>query len=111
MAENKTLLPKNVVRRERGANLRIGTTEFKRKVATSKGGKQYASAGPGSTFNPSSNEIVDTQIARVRQMATVGIPMGAQGWGMYERVREKTAALFSDGNLGSADIADSNNIS
>ena len=108
MAKTKT--PKSTVtKRERGANLRIGTTEVRRKVAA-KGGKQYASAGPGSSYLASSGEIADVQVSRVRQMATTGMPVGAQGWGMYEMARLKTAALFSDGSLGNADIADSNNI-
>ena len=95
-------------KRERGTNLRIGTTEVKRKVAKSQGGKQYASAGPFTSI--AGNTITDTQITRVRNMATQGMPFGASGWGMYEMAREKTAGLFSDGALGNADIADSNNI-
>ena len=99
-----------VHRRERGTNLRIGTTELKRKVAAQKNGRVYASAGPGSFYNEASHEITDTQITRIRNMATQQTPFGAQGWGMYELTRQKTAALFSDGTLGNADIADSNNI-
>jgi len=120
MAEDKKLTPRSkVARRERGANLRIGTTdgvgttEVKRKVAaTGKNGKVYASAGPYSSYdgNLSSGTITDVQIQRIRQMATQGAPFGAAGWGMYELARNKTAALFSDGTLGNADIADSNNI-
>ena len=112
MAETTKTTSKGTVigRRERGANLRIGTTEVKRKVASGKNGKQYASAGPGSYYNDSTGEITDTQITRIRNMATQGTPFGAQGWGMYELTRQKTAALFSDGSLGNADIADSNNI-
>src|SRR5208282_5511571 len=98
MAKTKT--PKEITtKRERGTNLRIGTTEVKRKVAA-RGGKQYASAGPGSSYLASSGEIADVQVNRVRQMATSGMPFGAQGWGMYEMARLKTAALFSDGTLG-----------
>jgi len=109
MAEKKT--PKNRLgKRERGANLRIGTTEVKRKIATGKGGRQFASAGPRTSMT-SSGEIADIQISRIRQAAVQGLPLGASGWGMYELARfDKTAALFSDGTLGNADIADSNNI-
>ena len=113
MAEQKktSLTGKNG--RDRGTNLRIGPrtiTETKRKVASSsKSGVIYASAGPYTRLSDSGNEIVDSQVTRVRQMATQGGPrFGAKGWGMYENV--KTAALFSDGTLGNADIADSNNI-
>ena len=81
---------------------------MKRKVARAKGGKQFASAGPFTSM--SGDMITDSQITRVRQMATQGVPFGASGWGMYEMARAKTAALFSDGTLGNADIADSNNI-
>jgi hypothetical protein len=112
MAETTKTTTKGTVtgRRERGANLRIGTTEIKRKVAAGKNGKQYASAGPGSYFKEATGEITDTQITRIRNMATQQTPFGSQGWGMYELTRQKTAALFSDGSLGNADIADSNNI-
>ena len=111
MAEKKTTTtPKSVlVKRERGANLRVGTTEIKRKVAASKNGKQFASAGPRTSMT-NDGMISDVLVSRVRQMATQGSPFGAQGWGMYELTRQKTAALFSDGTLGNADIADSNNI-
>jgi hypothetical protein len=113
MAETTQLkAPKSTLihRRERGTNLRIGTTEVKRKVAAGKNGKEYASAGPGSYYKEATHEITDTQITRIRNMATSGAPFGAHGWGMYELTRQKTAALFSDGTLGNADIADSNNI-
>src|SRR5208282_4875374 len=85
-----------VHRRERGTNLRIGTTEIKRKVAATKTGKIFASAGPGSFYTEASQEITDTQITRIRNMATQQTPFGAQGWGMYELARSKTAALFGD---------------
>jgi hypothetical protein len=120
MAEDRKPIPRSkVARRERGANLRIGTkegvgtTEVKRKVAAfGKNGRVYASAGPYSSYEGdlSSGTITDAQIQRIRQMATQGTPFGAAGWGMYELARSKTAALFSDGTLGNADIADSNNI-
>ena len=113
MAETTELKsPKSTLahRRERGTNFRIGTTELKRKVAATKNGKTFASAGPGSFYNEASHEITDTQIARIRNMAVQQTPFGAQGWGMYELTRNKTAALFGDGTLGNADIADSNNI-
>ena len=115
MAESKKTViqgSKAASKRERGVNLHIGTTEVKYKVAAhtdKKTGKVYASAGRYTHMSDSGNEIIDSQVRQIRQMATQGIMFGAAGWGMYEAVR-KTAALFSDGTLGNADIADSNNI-
>jgi hypothetical protein len=82
-----------------------------RKVASDSTGKQYASAGRWSRMKSGSeDEIIDDhKIQAIRQAATGGsVSAPNQGWGMYEQV--KTAALFSDGSLGSADIQDSNNI-
>ena len=95
--------------RQRGSNLRIGGeyTEIKRKIAT-KGKRQFASAGPYTHMDAEGLQIVDSQLKRIRREATTGMRYGNEGWGMYELV--KTASLFSDGLLGSADIADSGNI-
>ena len=91
----------------RRGNTKVGSPI--RKVAVTKEGKVYASAGRYSAMTEDGDGIIDSQISRIRTAAVGGVVSSPnEGWGMYERV--KTAALFSDGTLGNADIADSNNI-
>jgi hypothetical protein len=84
--------------RERGANLEIGGKKATRKVATDKNGKEYGSAGRYTSMNDA-GEITDDVDFRNKLRAIRG--NGAT----------KVASLFGDSSgLGSADIADSNNI-
>lgn len=99
--------------RERGANLRIGSSLVKRKIAKI-GGKEFASAGKYTQVNNKGEIVEDSAMNKLRaiQGAARGGTVSSNpnsGWGMYESA--KTAAgLFSDGGVGMADIADSNNI-
>ncbi len=99
--------------RERGANLRIGSSLIKRKIAKV-GGKEFASAGKYTQVNNKGEIVEDSAMNKLRaiQGAVRGGTVSTNpnsGWGMYEAA--KTAAgLFSDGGVGMADIADSNNI-
>lgn len=101
MAEDKG---KPVSSRERGAFTRIGGGTETRKVAKNKAGKEFASAGRY-TRMAKDGEITDDVEMRSRIRA---IQNAAKGMG--EDPGQKIASLFSDGNIGYADISDSNNI-
>src|SRR5208282_3065566 len=103
----------NSTTRERGANTRISKSLIKRKIAKI-GNKEFASAGRYTQVNSKGEIVEDSAISKLRsiQGAVRGGTVSTNpnsGWGMYEAA--KTAAgLFSDGGLGEANIADSNNI-
>src|SRR5271157_4652884 len=103
----------NTTARERGANTRIAPSLFKRKIAKVNG-KQHFSAGRYTQLNSKGEVVEDSALNKLRviQSAVRGGTVSTNpnaGWGMYEAA--KTAAgLFSDGGVGFADIADSNNI-
>lgn len=73
--------------------------------------REWGSAGKFTRFE--NGKILDDKVAgklaAIRQQAG-GIQAPNQGIGIYGTVMGKTAALFADGGLGSADIADSQNI-
>ena len=99
-----------VVGRSR-VNTTVGNTSTPRKPTTVNG-RVYASAGKYTQVN-AKGEIIDDRVASkihaIRQQAG-GQLAPNQGIGLYGRVIGKTAALFADGGLGTADIADSQNI-
>ncbi len=103
----------NRTTRERGANTRIAPSVQRRKIAKVNG-KQHFSAGRYTQLNSKGEVVEDSAISKLRaiQGAVKGGTVSSNpnaGWGMYEAA--KTAAgLFSDGGVGFADIADSNNI-
>jgi hypothetical protein len=97
--KNDIRLGKPVGNRERGTNTRIGTTTVSRKL----GSKEKVSVGMYTTLN-AKGEISDDVQFRARMRSLQNAARGMVG-GI------KTAALFSDGGLGTlADIADSQNI-
>ncbi len=93
---------------------RVNTTVTKttnaRKPATNGSKREYGSAGRYTTFSGGkiADDTVATRIQAIRAQATGGKLAPNQGMGLYERI--KTGALFADGGLGTADIADSQNI-
>jgi hypothetical protein len=94
-------------------NTTVGNTSTPRKLeGKNRGGFAFGSAGRHTQVN-ARGEIVDDNVAQkihaIRQQAGGNIAPN-QGIGMYGRVMGKTAALFADGGLGTADIADSQNI-
>jgi hypothetical protein len=72
--------------------------------------REYASAGRFTTFvnGKIGNDSVAERITAIRNQARGEKISPGQGIGLYERM--KTASLFADGSLGTADIADSQNI-
>jgi hypothetical protein len=98
MAENDD---KPKVKRERGANTKVGKSTEKRKIAK-EGGREFASAGRYTVIG-TDGTIADDAAYRNKLRAFKGQTDAL--------LAEKTAAgLFSDTGLGFADIADSNNI-
>jgi len=72
--------------------------------------REYGSAGRYTTFvnGKIGNDNVSEKINAIRNQARGEKITPGQGIGLYERM--KTGALFADGSLGTADIADSQNI-
>lgn len=92
-------------------NTTVTKTTNARKPATNPGSdRQYGSAGRYTTFTNGkiADDSVATKMQAIRAQATGGKMVPQQGMGLYERI--KTSALFADGGLGTADIADSQNI-
>jgi hypothetical protein len=93
-------------------NTTVAPTQAKRKPAIAPKVREYGSAGRYTQFDTASRSIVDDKVASkisaIRSQAMGGQTCANQGLGLYERM--KTGALFADGGLGTADIADSQNI-
>ena len=93
------------------ANTTVTKTTNARKPSTNPGSKrEYGSAGRYTTFTAGkiADDSVSAKLQAIRAQATGGKNAPNQGMGLYERI--KTGALFADGGLGTADIADSQNI-
>ena len=93
---------------------RVNTTVTKttnaRTPAINGSKREYGSAGRYTTFTAGkiADDSVASKLQAIRAQATGGKLVPNQGMGLYERI--KTGALFADGGLGTADIADSQNI-
>src|SRR5271170_259418 len=103
--------PKKPSKRARNGNVSVGKTTEIRKVATAtdKDGvsREYASAGRYTTFD--GKNIRDDVAYRTKLRSLRGLADSFLG--SDETIQSgKIAGLFGDGGLGSADIADSNNI-
>jgi len=105
---------KPLPKRERGTHTKIGSTAIKRPVSKGPDGKEYASAGRYTHMNKKGEVVEDSisaQLRAIKAQAQSGVVSNNPnaGWGMYEAAKI-AAGLFNDGGLGTADIADSNNI-
>src|SRR5271156_6833999 len=103
--------PKKPSKRARNGNVSVGKTTEIRKVATAtdKDGvsREYASAGRYTTFD--GKNIRDDVAYRTKLRSLRGLADGFVG-DDEARQSGKMAGFLGDGGVGSADIADSNNI-
>lgn len=99
-------------KRERNGSVKVGKTTETRKVAKGKNSQgfvqEYASAGRYTSMT-SDGKIADDVAYRNRLRGLRGLADSLLGGG-EEEFGDKTASLFGGGDVGYANIADSNNI-